>query len=264
MRSRKTGLFAVAVLICFISPEVSAAPLVTGLTFEPPTIAIGGSTSARFAGPEVTASTYFDVRFRSPGSTVESTALNWQIGAVGSHTILPGTSLGNWMVTGVRARSNPDDHIGDFDPVLAGLGVLPSSCVITTRAGDVYGQDLGASCAFLGIPYAAPPIGNLRWKPPQPAPTWPPAVLDATVAPLTCSMVEDCLKLNIWIPKSRKDVTAPVIVWLHTGAFVAASANFAGNNGRNLAEQYGVIVVAPNYRLGPFGFLAHPALTKEA
>jgi para-nitrobenzyl esterase len=65
------------------------------------------------------------------------------------------------------------------------------------------------------------------------------------------------------MPKTAGTTTAPVLIWLHTGAFVAASANFPGNDGRKLAERTGVIVVAPNYRLGPFGFLAHTALTGE-
>src|SRR5262249_9592377 len=67
----------------------------------------------------------------------------------------------------------------------------------------------------------------------------------------------------IWMPKRTPPAPAPVIVWIHTGGFVAASANLPTHNGQKLAEQYGVVVVAPNYRLGPFGFLAHSALTNE-
>jgi para-nitrobenzyl esterase len=73
---------------------------------------------------------------------------------------------------------------------------------------------------------------------------------------------EDCLKLNVWVPNPLP-FGAPVIVWFHTGAFFGASANFPGHNGRRLAEETGVIVVAPQYRLGPFGFLAHAALAAE-
>jgi para-nitrobenzyl esterase len=131
----------------------------------------------------------------------------------------------------------------------------------------VQGVDLGAACAFLGIPFGAPPVGDLRWKPPRPAVPWSPAVLNATVAPPTCAGLplgsEDCLRLNVWTPDPAPVTPAPVIAWIHTGAFVAASANLPDSNGRNLAERTGAIVVAANYRLGPLGFLAHRALTSE-
>ncbi len=147
------------------------------------------------------------------------------------------------------------------------------SCLVTTTNGEVQGSDLGASCAFLGIPFAAPPVDNLRWKPPQPAAPWAPATLNATGGP-ACSNVnppgsmttggsEDCLKLNIWTPDPAPASPAAVIVWIPPGAFQAASANVADSNGRKLAEQTGAIVVAANYRHGPFGFLGHRALTAE-
>jgi para-nitrobenzyl esterase len=149
-----------------------------------------------------------------------------------------------------------------------------SSCFVTTFNGDVQGVDNGASCAFLGIPFAAPPLGDLRWKPPQAAEPWAPATLHATVAGSPCPLInppgstttvgsEDCLKLNIWTPDPAPVSPAPVIVSIHTGAFMAASANIADSNGRKLAERTGAIVVAADYRLGPFGFLGHRALTAE-
>ena len=145
------------------------------------------------------------------------------------------------------------------------------SCLVTTVGGDVQGADNGASCTFLGVPFAAPPIGALRWIPPQPAPPWSPSVLAATTPQPSCPTLftgspsgsEDCLKLNLWVSDPPPTQPAPVIVWLHTGGFSAASANFASHNGRRLAETQGVIVVAPNYRHGPFGFLAHAALADE-
>ena len=147
------------------------------------------------------------------------------------------------------------------------------SCLVTTTSGDVQGTDLGPSCAFLGIPFAAPPLGDLRWRPPQPATPWAPATLNATGG-LPCPNVnppgtsttagtEDCLKLNIWTPDPAPASPAPVIVWIHTGAFQAASANLPDSNGRKMAEQTGAIVVAANYRVGPFGFIGHRALTAE-
>src|SRR5881628_3689407 len=147
------------------------------------------------------------------------------------------------------------------------------SCFVATSSGAVQGVDNGSSCAFLGIPFAAPPLGNLRWKPPQPAAPWAPT-LNANVAPGPCPVVnppgsnvtagsENCLKLNIWTPDPAPASPAPVIVWIPTGAFQAASASIPDSNGRNFAQRTGAIVVAANYRLGPFGFLGHPALSAE-
>jgi len=145
-----------------------------------------------------------------------------------------------------------------------------AGCLVSTPIGDIQGLEVGTSCAFKGIPYAASPAGARRWKAPEsPAPfltTFP-----ATTPPSSCPNVnsgspagnEDCLKLNVWVAKSSMTARVPVLVWLHTGSFVASSANFASHNGRRLAEETGAIVVAPNYRLGPFGFLVHSALVAE-
>jgi len=145
-------------------------------------------------------------------------------------------------------------------------------CLVSTDGGSVQGLDRGGSCAFLGIPFAAPPVNALRWRAPQPAPAWAPATLMAGTAPPACAQlnaanglstgVEDCLMLNVWTPQPLP-AGAPVIVWIHGGSFVNASANFPGQNGQNLAALTGAIVVAPNYRLGPFGFLGHSALAAE-
>ena len=162
-----------------------------------------------------------------------------------------------------------------------------ATCLVSTINGDVQGTDNGSSCTFIGIPFAAPPIGNLRWRPPQPAAPWAPATLVANVlrqcpqinpaGSTTTQGMEDCLLLNIWAPHAASDALQaerlgagfrrargrPVLVWIHTGAFQAASINLADSNPRKMAERTGVIVVAANYRLGPFGFMGHPALTAE-
>jgi para-nitrobenzyl esterase len=148
-----------------------------------------------------------------------------------------------------------------------------AACLVATTRGQIQGVDSGGSCTFLGIPYAAPPTGNLRWGRPQPPAPWAPALLSATTPSANCPGFnpttglpqgnEDCLRLNVWTPAPAPTGRAPVIVWLHTGAFVGASANFAGANGRRFAEETGAVIVAPNYRHGPFGFLAHAALTSE-
>jgi len=94
------------------------------------------------------------------------------------------------------------------------------SCLVTTVGGDVQGTDNGASCTFMGVPFAAPPVGALRWKPPQTAVPWLPSVLPATAPPPSCPNVftgspsgsEDCLKLNVWRPAHDGDAPLPVLV----------------------------------------------------
>ena len=145
------------------------------------------------------------------------------------------------------------------------------SCFVTVADGPVQGADLGGSCGFFGIPYAASTAGNNRWRPPQPPTPWT-LPLNATGTPLACPTVmvgasgpvfqgdENCLRLNVWVSNPRPVDPAPVIVWLHTGSFTATSGFFAAHRGQTLAAETGVIVVSPNYRLGAFGFLAHSAL----
>jgi para-nitrobenzyl esterase len=150
-------------------------------------------------------------------------------------------------------------------------GAQATSCLVGTTLGAVQGVDMGPSCAFFGVPYATPPMGALRWKPTQPAAPWT-TVFQANTPPSNCPSLnaanvpggnEDCLRLNVWVQNPAPATPAPVIVWLHTGSFVAASANFASHNGKRLAEETGVIVVAPNYRLGPLGFLVNSSLAAE-
>lgn len=144
-----------------------------------------------------------------------------------------------------------------------------AACAATTASGPVQGVDQGPTCAFLGIPFAASTAGQNRWKPPQPVTPWT-TPLSVTAPPSNCASLngttlqgsEDCLRLNLWV-RNPAPTGAPVIVWIHTGSFVGASANFSGTNGRRLAEEMGVIVVEANYRLGAFGFLAHRAFEGE-
>jgi para-nitrobenzyl esterase len=148
-----------------------------------------------------------------------------------------------------------------------------SACFVGTTLGSIQGLDRGLSCAFTGIRFAAPPTGGLRWTRPQPAAAWAPGTFPATAPAPVCAQisaangqptgVEDCLMLNIWTPNPPPASGAPVIVWIHGGGFANASANFPAQNGQNLAALTGAIVVAPNYRLGPFGFLGHAALAEE-
>ena len=144
------------------------------------------------------------------------------------------------------------------------------ACLAPTLNGLVQGTASGTSCVFLGIPFAASTANQNRWKPPQPVAPWT-NILSTTSPPSNCASLnaagspqgsEDCLKLNLWV-RNPRPTAAPVIVWIHTGSFVAASANFGGTNGLRLAAETGVIVVEANYRLAAFGFLSHRALEQE-
>jgi len=130
---------------------------------------------------------------------------------------------------------------------------------------------------FKGIPYAAPPVGPLRWKAPQPVASWT-AVRDATAFGARCMQgnifgdmlfrdsgpSEDCLYLNVWSPVSevKKQPLLPVMVWIYGGGFAAGASSEPRQDGEMLAKK-GVVVVSMNYRLNIFGFLAHPGLAKE-
>jgi len=160
----KYFIVALATFWSAVGSNVDAAPIVKELKFEPSAVQVGGSLTARFAGTDLTDDVYLDVRFRAPGGTSDQVALNWQQGTSASHAIAAGTGLGNWLVNGVRAYQNRDEHSGAFDAVAANLAIVSTTCFITTSAGSIQGLDLGESCAFLGIPYSAAPLGNLRWN----------------------------------------------------------------------------------------------------
>jgi len=157
-----------------------------------------------------------------------------------------------------------------LDDAVVAQGV---SCTVSTALGDVAGVRRGGACAYLGVPYAAPPTGNLRWRPSQPRAPWAPGLIMATAPPPTCPGLnvvtaapggnEDCLTLNIWVPAQPTNSRLPVLVWLHTGGFTGASSNFPSSDGQRFAEEREAVVVSANYRLGPFGFLAHAALAQE-
>lgn len=160
--------------------------------------------------------------------------------------------------------------------ILAVFCWIPAAAAaVQTEAGSVDGVRQGDVRAYLGIPYAAPPTGNLRWRAPQPAMPWrgvrpadhfAPACMQKGVSmpgekpPVTS---EDCLYLNIWAPAKAGGGKLPVMVWIHGGGYTNGSAAMALYWGDNLARR-GAIVVTFGYRLGPFGFLAHPELTKES
>lgn len=153
----------------------------------------------------------------------------------------------------------------------------PAGLEVATRAGVVAGapadgdDGLPTVRVWKGIPYAAPPVGPLRWQPPQPPAAWAgvrPAVAfapDCPQAPMAASRAsatgEDCLGLNVWAPVASEPL--PVMVWIHGGGFAGGSGADVRSEGTRLARQ-GVVVVSFNYRVGIYGFLAHPALSRES
>lgn len=144
----------------------------------------------------------------------------------------------------------------------------PDPSVVKTTAGLVQGVATLDKRHFAGIPYAAPPVGPLRWRPPQPVAPWA-GVRDATKVGPRClqdegsdlemgrQTDEDCLTLNVWTPPPSDD-PRPVMVWIHGGAFI--NGNGGMYDSRWLVDRGDIVVVTLNYRLGALGFLAHPAL----
>jgi para-nitrobenzyl esterase len=144
---------------------------------------------------------------------------------------------------------------------------------VSTVCGLVAGKREEGIRVFLGIPYASPPTGALRWRPPAEPESWP-GVRRALKYGPSCPqkkvplfdvgrMDEGCLYLNIWTPAVSEDDNLPVMVWIHGGSLAFGSGGQSLYNGNALAKD-SVIVVTINYRLGPLGFLAHPALTDES
>jgi para-nitrobenzyl esterase len=166
----------------------------------------------------------------------------------------------------------------------AGVAMLPLCGIaattlteVRTDRGLVRGQVSDDVLSFKGIPFAAPPTGVNRWREPQPVRSWK-GVLEASVyahdcmqkpmssdaAPLGSSPSEDCLYLNIWRPaKAPRSAKLPVMVWIYGGGFVNGGSSPAVYDGSAFAKR-GVVFVSFNYRIGRFGFFAHPALTLEA
>ncbi|HLY15805.1 MAG TPA: carboxylesterase/lipase family protein [Bryobacteraceae bacterium] len=162
--------------------------------------------------------------------------------------------------------------------ILAAATLLPASVPDTVRVdtGRVRGAAHNGVTAFKGIPFAAPPVGTLRWKAPLPAPDWK-GVRDALEFGPRCmqgniynDMIfrdkgpsEDCLYLNVWTPAASPKARLPVMVWIYGGGFAAGATSEPRQDGGNLAKK-GVVVVSMNYRLGLFGFFAHADLAKES
>src|SRR5262245_39461351 len=158
--------------------------------------------------------------------------------------------------------------------VVHGYAANSLPAVVHTQSGPIRGSGTDIR-VFKGIPYAAPPVGDRRWRPPTPAEPWtdvrettqfgprcpgtPPARAGALGGPAS----EDCLTLNVWTPAKSSGDRLPVMVWIHGGGFNFGTVTVPRLDGTNLARR-GVVVVSFNYRLGALGFLAHPALSRES
>ena len=162
-----------------------------------------------------------------------------------------------------------------------GVETLDPDVPVTVTGGEVLGAPAGGHpdvVVFKGVPYAAPPVGDLRWKPPQPAVAWD-GVRNAAAAGPICMQTgpawvraptageddpesEDCLFLNVWAPRKARE-PLPVMVWIHGGGFFSGAGSLPIYDGARLAA-HGVVLVTVNYRLNVFGFFAHPALSAES
>ena len=158
----------------------------------------------------------------------------------------------------------------------------PAPVIVRVARGKLAGFRQGAVDAFLGIPYAAPPVGRKRWRAPQPVAHWRgvrtadrfapscwQGITPAGIGPWTHEYVpqgrvsEDCLYLNVWTPSTARRGRLPVLVWIPGGGFVSGSGSAAVYDGAKLATQ-GIVVVTINYRVGILGFFVTPALAAEA
>lgn len=188
-------------------------------------------------------------------------------------------------MTGCSSSADPNPSVpgadggSDVDPDVDTS--IQRGTRIRIDTGEIQGDIDGATRRFRGIPFAAPPVGALRWKPPQPVKAWD-GVRTTTEYSAKCaqsdnlltgsgSTEEDCLYLNVWTPEPAPERRLPVMVWLHGGSNNSGSASdliplgIGGYlfDGRHIAENQRAIVVTTNYRLGVLGFFSHPALDAE-
>src|SRR5580698_3835012 len=164
-------------------------------------------------------------------------------------------------------------------PMLALIAVpclaLGMDTTVKLDSGKISGSEASGVASFKGIPYVAPPTGDLRWRPPHTIAPWPgtrpakdfgnvcpqPPILEHTYHIKFENLSEDCLTLNVWTAANNSAERHPVLFWIHGGGNIAGSGSIT--DGSALAKQ-GAVVVTINYRLGPFGFLSLPSLSKES
>ena len=168
--------------------------------------------------------------------------------------------------------------LGCLTAAMAAPAMAQVAPTVTVQSGTLagYAEPAAGLIVFKGIPYARPPVGPLRWRPPVAAEHWtgvrqatefghaclqPPPTPGGIYSGGMATQAEDCLTLNIWAPSHSRKL--PVMVWIHGGALVGGSSSEPLYDGTKLAQQ-GIILVSINYRLGLLGFLAHPALSAES
>jgi len=161
--------------------------------------------------------------------------------------------------------------------ILTFFAVACSSPSLTTTVevtgGTIEGVEEDGMFKYKGIPFAAPPVGDLRWKAPTPLEPWtgvkkadafgPACMQAARSMGNTAPVSEDCLYLNVWTPAKKTDEKLPVIFWIYGGGFSGGSTSTSMYDGTGFAKK-GVVLVSGAYRVGPFGFLAHPELSRES
>jgi para-nitrobenzyl esterase len=184
-------------------------------------------------------------------------------------TRLRGTALGSLLVLAL-AGAAAGAGSASAAPSAPGGPAGPPGAVVRVADGTLLGTVSDSTRQFLDVPYAAPPVGNLRFRPPRPALPWP-GVRDATQAGPECPQPgasnesEDCLSLNVYTPASRPAAGSgplPVMVWFFGGGYFEGSAS--GYDPTPMVTRGNVIVVTVNYRVGPFGFLALHGLDAES
>lgn len=160
--------------------------------------------------------------------------------------------------------------------MLSGMTTAAEEPLASSTIGVIEGRNISGISAFLGIPFAVPPVGELRWRAPQPVQAWD-GVRPAQGFAARCmqlpvfgdmnfrsnGMSEDCLYLNVWTPVSSADAGLPVLVYFYGGGFVAGDGSEPRYDGESMARR-GIVSVTVNYRLGVFGFFSHPDLSREA
>ena len=190
----------------------------------------------------------------------------------------------------VRGGFYPVYPAADFANLSApgGGSHVKGDLIAQTETGRLKGTSVESAVAFMGIPFARPPVGELRWEAPQPAMAWtgvrdatrpgpactqPPAGLGVFLGPVAkaygssypeppVQSSEDCLYLNVWTPQWPPKRSLPVMVWLHGGNNEVGSGSQSTFNGVSLTAR-GVVLVTTNYRLGALGFFSHPELTAK-
>jgi para-nitrobenzyl esterase len=151
----------------------------------------------------------------------------------------------------------------------APLMCMAASTTAKVEQGVLQGTKEDGLTVYKGIPFAAPPVGDLRWRAPQPAAKWEGVRKADKFAPQCVqggppsSMSEDCLYLNVWSPAKSASAKVPVLVWIYGGGFAGGATSIPGYSGEVLAKK-GVVLVSIAYRLGTLGFLAHPELSAES